>query len=167
MIARERPAASRERQRGDHPGGSALNAPVTLVSRAFLVAAGGAALIVLRRRLWRWGATDAEVTATLPGHSILAAADLSATRAVTIDASAADVWPWIAQPGQGRGGFYSYVRLENLIGCDIHSPDQVVADWQHVEVGDQVNLYPGVGLAVAESFPAARSYCGVTCRSAR
>ena len=30
-------------------------------------------------------------------------ADLSATRAVTINAAAEDVWPWIAQLGQGQG----------------------------------------------------------------
>ncbi len=148
---RRRPAIGGGRR--DHPGGNAMNAPMTLVSRAVLVAAGGAAVVVLRRRLWRWGTTDAEVMANLPGDSILPVVDLSATRAVTIGASAADVWPWIAQLGQGRGGFYSYDRIENLVGCGIHSVDQVVADWQQVEVGDQVNLYPGVGLAIAEVVP--------------
>ena len=39
-------------------------------------------------------------------------------------AAAAEVWPWIAQLGQGRGGFYSYDILENLLGCDIHSADR-------------------------------------------
>ena len=38
--------------------------------------------------------------------------------------------PWIAQLGQGRGGFYSYDFLENLVGCDIHSADRIVPEWQ-------------------------------------
>jgi hypothetical protein len=74
---------------------------------------------------------------------------LTATRAVTVRAAAAGVWPWIAQLGQGRGGFYSYDFLENLVGCDIHSADRIVPEWQAINVGDQVNLRPEVGLLVA------------------
>jgi hypothetical protein len=59
------------------------------------------------------------------------------------------VWPWIAQLGQGRGGFYSYDRLENLVGCDIHSADRIVPEWQDVAVGDELMLAPQVGLVVA------------------
>lgn len=75
------------------------------------------------------------------------------TRAVTIHAPAVDVWPWIAQLGQGCGGFYSYDFLENLLGCDIHSSDRIVPEWQTTNVGDTVNLYPEVGLAVARVDP--------------
>jgi hypothetical protein len=70
------------------------------------------------------------------------------TRGITVHAGADQVWPWIAQLGQGRGGFYSYDALENLVGCDIHSADRVVAEWQDIKVGDQVKLHPEVGLAV-------------------
>jgi hypothetical protein len=72
-----------------------------------------------------------------------------ATRAITVHAPAAQVWPWIAQLGQGRGGFYSYDTLENLVGCDIHSADRIVPQWQDLKVGDQVKLHPEVGLGVA------------------
>jgi hypothetical protein len=58
------------------------------------------------------------------------------------------VWPWIAQPGQGRGGFYTYDRLENLAGLDIHSATRIVPEWQHIQVGDQVRLAAHVGLTV-------------------
>ena len=83
----------------------------------------------------------------------VANADLTATRAITIRASADQVWPWIAQLGQGRGGFYSYDFLENLVGCDIHSADRIVPEWQNVAVGDEVRLAPEVGLAVAVLEP--------------
>ena len=39
--------------------------------------------------------------------------------------------------------------LENLVGCDIYSADQIVPEWQAITVGDEVKLHPEVGLAVA------------------
>ena len=66
---------------------------------------------------------------------------------------AGQVWPWIAQLGQGRGGFYSYDFLENLAGCDIHSADRIVPRWQDIKVGDEVKLAPAVGLGVAALEP--------------
>jgi hypothetical protein len=123
------------------------------ISRVALVGAVAAAAPVLRSRQLRWGATREEATEVLPGDGILAGADLTATRAVTIDARADRVWPWIAQLGQGRGGFYSYDWLENLFGCDIHSADRVVPQWQHVAVGDEVKLHPEMSLTVASVEP--------------
>jgi hypothetical protein len=81
----------------------------------------------------------------LPGDDLISHADLTATRAITIHATAAQVWPWIAQLGQGRGGFYSYDFLENLVGCDIHSADRIVPEWQRIDIGAQVTL-PGAAL---------------------
>jgi hypothetical protein len=112
------------------------------------------AAAVLRAWQRRWGATDDEVNRTLPGDDLLSHADLTATRAITIHATAAQVWPWIAQLGQGRGGFYSYDFLENLIGCDIHSADRIVPEWQRIDIGAQVKLAPQVALSVALVVPA-------------
>lgn len=122
--------------------------------RAALAAGGAATTVALLRRRWlRWGATAEEAAAVLPGDELLARPDLVATRAVTVDVTPAELWPWIAQLGQGRGGFYSYDRLENLIGCDIHSADRVVPEWQDVAVGQEVKLHPDVGLVVARVDP--------------
>jgi hypothetical protein len=85
----------------------------------------------------------------LPGDALISGEDLTATRALTIQAKAEAVWPWIAQLGQGRGGFYSYDCLENLIGCDIHSADRIVPEWQGIEAGDEVRLARAFGLVVA------------------
>ena len=101
-----------------------------------------------------WGASPEEVRARMPGDELLARADLCATRATTIAATEDVVWPWIAQLGQGRGGFYSYDFIENLIGCDIHSADSIVPQWQNIAVGDQVNLAPQVALTVVRMDPA-------------
>jgi hypothetical protein len=117
-----------------------------------VIAMGGAAAAYIRLarpRQLRWGATDQESDGSLPGDDLIANPDLTATRAITVHTSADQVWPWIAQLGQGRGGFYSYDVLENLVGCDIHSADQIVPEWQAITVGGQVKLHPEVGLGVA------------------
>jgi hypothetical protein len=101
----------------------------------------------------RWGATHEELDVLLAGDDLVPGADVTATRAVTVRAAAADVWPWIAQLGQGRGGFYSYDFLENLVGCDMHSADRIVPEWQRVDVGAEVKLHPEVGLIVAVVQP--------------
>jgi hypothetical protein len=112
-------------------------------------AAAAAYILVVRPWHLRWGATGQESRESLPGDDLIADPDLTATRAIPIRAAADQVWPWIAQLGQGRGGFYSYDFLENLVGCDIHSADRIESEWQDVGVGDQVRLAPKVGLAVA------------------
>jgi hypothetical protein len=119
------------------------------------VVAGAAATGVLLGRRWqlRWGATARELAGPLPGDELIAKPDLTATRALTVRAPAARVWPWIAQLGQGRGGLYSYDFLENLIGCDIHSADRVVREWQDIKAGDEVRLHPDVALEVAAVDP--------------
>jgi hypothetical protein len=107
-----------------------------------------------RSRQLRWGASEDDASGPLPGDELIPRPDLSATRAIAVNASADRVWPWIAQLGQGRGGFYSYDFLENLVGCDIHSAERIVPDWQDVLVGDEVKLAPEVALGVAVLEPA-------------
>lgn len=109
--------------------------------------------LVLRGRQLRWGSTPEEVTSRLPGDELLAETDLMATRAITIRAGVEDVWPWLAQMGQGRGGLYSYDRLENLAGCQMESSDEVIAQWQDVRIGDELRLHPDVALTVVVSEP--------------
>ena len=92
----------------------------------------------------RWGATEAEVRRALPGDELLPNPKLSATHAITIHAPAATVWPWLAQIGQGRGGFYSYTWIENLLGCDIHNADRVHPEWQNLKAGDRILLHPKI-----------------------
>jgi hypothetical protein len=130
-----------------HDEGSLMKLP------RLAVAAVAAYVMAGRRWQLRWGADSREATARLPGDDLVADPDLVATRAITIQARPVDVWPWIAQLGQNRGGFYSYDMLENLAGCQIHSSDQIVPAWQDVTVGDAVHLAPEVALSVAEVDP--------------
>jgi hypothetical protein len=116
---------------------------------AIAVAVGGALALAGRTRFLRWGATNEEIAASQPGDDLISDANVTATRAISIRRSPDLVWPWIAQLGQGRGGFYSYDFLENLVGFDIHSADHVVPAWQQLEVGDEVRLAATVGLKAA------------------
>jgi hypothetical protein len=101
----------------------------------------------------RWGATDEEVAATLPGDENVARPDTDSTRAVTIHAPVRDVWPWLVQLGQHRGGFYSYSSLEDLVGCHMRNADHIVLEWQSIAPGDQVYLHPKVALKVLQVEP--------------
>jgi hypothetical protein len=111
---------------------------------AFTAAAAavtGAALVyrmLLRQPILTWGATPEEAEARLPGDDLLEDADGVATRAITIDAPASAVWPWIAQMGPSpRGGAYTYDWIENLLGLNMHSADTVLRDFQHPRVGER------------------------------
>jgi hypothetical protein len=90
-----------------------------------------------------WGASEIEANSRLPGDELLDDADGEATRAIDIRAPASAVWPWIAQMGPSpRGGAYTYDRIENLLGLNMHSVDAVLPEFQHPEVGDAIGLGP-------------------------
>ncbi|MBD8506716.1 hypothetical protein HT102_09480 [Hoyosella sp. G463] len=95
-------------------------------------------------RKWRttWGTTAAERQRTYPGDELLTDPKWSYSHAVTINAGPSEVWPWIVQLGQGRGGFYSYQALENLVGCRITNVGEILPRFQHLEVGDAIRLHP-------------------------
>lgn len=93
---------------------------------------------VLRRTYNRYGATDTELAQEMPGDDLVRRPKLGYTRAITIEAPPHEVWRWLVQFGQGRAGFYSYDALENLVGCGIHSVDEILPDHQSLAVGDLI-----------------------------
>jgi len=123
------------------------------MSGAGLRLAGGAGLVVaaaalsypwlFRRPCLTWGARPEEVTRELPGDDLLASPDILATRAISIDAPAAAVWPWLVQMGSGRGGVYTYDWIENLFGLHMHSADEILPQFQDLKQGDEFPLGPG------------------------
>lgn len=121
--------------------------PLTLTSRRgrtaalALVAGLGAIYPLLRRPILTWGATSEEAASRLPGDELLEDADGVSTRAITVDAPAASVWPWLAQMGPWpRGGAYTYDWIENLLGLDMHSIDRILPEFQDPHVGDTLGL---------------------------
>ena len=109
---------------------------------------GGAAVMVaafltpfMRKERSHWG-VDADVAARVfPGDAMIAAPRWSWTHGVEIDASPTEVWPWIAQLGANRAGFYSYQWLENVMGCDLQNAETIHSDWA-IKQGDALVLHP-------------------------
>jgi hypothetical protein len=108
-------------------------------------------------RSWhmRWGATDDEVSAPMPGDDVVPKAQFNATRAITISASTADVWPWIVQLGYGRAGFYTYDLVDN---AGVRSADRIVEEYQDIHVGDLIPMFHQVrDLAIAYKIDSFKS----------
>lgn len=102
---------------------------------------------VVRPWHMRWGATDAEVAAPMPGDQVVPRAQFNATRSITIDAPREHVWPWIAQLGYRRGGFYTYDQVDN---AGEPSADRILAEYQDLKVGDLIPMWhESHGLAIA------------------
>ena len=105
-------------------------------------------------RKWhlRWGATPAEVAASLPGDELLAHAEYRSTRAITIDAPPEAVWPWLVQVGCRRGGFYSNDLLDNL---GRPSAERIVPGMQALEIGQWVPMSPSATPSERTAFKVA------------
>ena len=122
-----------DRARGGHRLRRAIGAAL-----AWGLVAWTATAIALRPWHLDWGTTAKERALRLPGDNLLLRSHYRMDRAVTIDAPADAVWPWLVQIGQDRAGFYSYDRLERLIGDDIRNADRIHPEWQHLQRGDLV-----------------------------
>jgi hypothetical protein len=89
----------------------------------------------------RWGATREEATRPMPGDDEVKRPMQVTTRAVTINASASDIWPWLIQMGYRRGGMYSYDWIDRRLGIlDAPSADRIIPELQHLEVGDIIPM---------------------------
>ena len=84
------------------------------------------------------GATAEEAAAAYPGDELIAEPVVRWTHGVTIDAPVEHVWPWVAQLGDGRGGFYTYTWIENLItGQNLyHNASAILPEFQNPQPGD-------------------------------
>jgi len=123
------------------------------------VALGGAAGVAAYRR-WlrpmhqRWGASDAEVAARMPGDDLVRDPMEVTTRAVTVDAGPEHIWPWLLQMGYRRGGLYSYDWIDRLIGAlDRDSAAEVLPQFQELKKGDVVPYAAGTEMTVEELVP--------------
>jgi hypothetical protein len=123
-----------------------------------LMAVVGAFLV--NRLGHRWGATDEEVHASLPGDEIIPHPMLETTHAITIHAAAAEIWPWLVQMGYDRGGWYTdaswwdfwidpalraFMTEEERARAPMRtapSADRVLPQFQHLEVGDLIHDGP-------------------------
>jgi proline iminopeptidase len=107
-------------------------------STRLLLGAGAlaAGALAARPRLMTWGATDEDVSRRLPGDGLIPGERDVTTMATTIAAPPAAIWPWLAQMGWSRGGWYSWDRLDH---GGHPSADDVNPAWQHVAEGDRMS----------------------------
>lgn len=119
-------------------------------------------IIALYRGLFRpwmytWGAHPDEIVDSLPGDELTETELPRTTRAIWIPATADAVWPWLAQMGEGRGGFYSYAWLERALGADMHNANHIHPEWQPLHVGDTVWLARRYGQSARQIVAAVRT----------
>ena len=123
-----------------------LRSPLRMLLEGF----EGAVFLVLAVATWplsRWfladlGSNADERRREWPGDRLLPRVDVRATRAITIRAPAAAVWPWLLQFGLNRGGFHSYELLERLGGIDVRNVERIRPELQSLEIGQQILLHP-------------------------
>ena len=113
-----------------------------------LGAAGSIALpayyLLVRRWHARWGATDEEVARNMPGDDLVEDPWDVSTRAITMRATTADIWPWLLQMGYRRGGLYSNDWIDKVMGVlDEPSSWEILPEFQHLEAGDVIPIGGG------------------------
>ena len=119
-------------------------------ARDILAGVGGATVATvalltpfLRERRSHWGLDSKMAAREYPGDHLIAEPRWSWTHGVEIDAPPNVVWPWIAQLGADRAGFYSYQFLENIAGCELRNAESIHPEWA-LRPGDALVLHPHV-----------------------
>jgi hypothetical protein len=81
-----------------------------------------------------------ERTCLLPGDELISQPIGSVTHAITIRRSPHDVWPWLAQMGSGRAGWYAYDFIDN---GGHPSAERILLEYQNIGVGTVFPALPG------------------------
>jgi hypothetical protein len=94
-------------------------------------------LLSLQRIATRSGVTNAEIAKPLPGDDLVPDPQLIMDRAATFTAPPDAVWPWIAQLGKGRAGWYFPRWLERLVNRpQFAGLRRIEPTFQHLQVGE-------------------------------
>jgi len=83
------------------------------------------------------GSTAVERKADMPGDEVVPAPQVVVTHAMTIQAPPQEVWPWLAQMGWHRGGWYTARWVDRLLFPDNGpSADTIIDAYQDLQAGD-------------------------------
>jgi len=93
----------------------------------------------LRPRQMHWGATAEETARVLPYDELVPKPTWNSTRAVTVEATPGQIWPWLVQMGWGRAGWYGYDWVDN---GGKPSAWEILPQYQHLEVGTKFPMSP-------------------------
>ena len=146
VVQRQTPKTTQPLSQGKHT--STYHRLVRLVAGLVVLALVLAvAFAAITPQLSRWGATADEVARRLPGDELAPRPQIQWTNAASIDARPEQVWPWVAQLGDTRAGFYSYTFIENRVGAltgasgyavNYTNADRIVPEWQNPAPGDSI-----------------------------
>ena len=94
-------------------------------------------LVAIRPSQLHWGATQEEVARSMPADELVPSPSFCATRAVTIHARPEAIWPWLAQMGYNRAGYYGYDLIENIGSTTgLRSAGTILPALQNPKTGD-------------------------------
>jgi len=114
---------------------------------ALLVLLDAIYLLAIRPSQLRWGATADEVARSMPGDDLVSSPTFCATRGISIQGRPEDIWPWLAQMGYGRAGFYGYDLIENVGSrTGIRSAVSILPELQHPKTGDVLPISAAASL---------------------
>lgn len=109
------------------------------VARAACGTLGAAAIgeAALIRLGLTYGSTKTDRRLVLPGDELVAHPNVVTNHAITIDAPAECVWPWLVQMGWGRAQWYTARWVDRLLFPNNGpSAEALLPEWQHLQVGD-------------------------------
>lgn len=118
----------------------------SVVKRGLIALSGMLAVLLGALTIFAWysdwsvRADNAELVRNLPGDDLIPKPMGSVTHAVTIRRSAHDIWPWLAQMGSGRAGWYAYDFIDN---GSRPSAGRILPEFQKAEVGTIFPALPG------------------------
>ena len=110
-----------------------------LIGAGLLVMVLVASFAFFMPRMTTWGATPEETARPMAGDERHTHPMIDWTNAATINAPVDQVWPWIAQIGDRRGGFYSYTWIEKLVsGIPYRNADRILPEFQNPQPGEPI-----------------------------
>jgi hypothetical protein len=129
-----------------------------LIILGALVIVVAAYWLLVRPRVRRWGATGAEVARTWPGDDLVPVVKVGYTQAITVDAPAEAVWPWLVQIGYQRAGWYTYDWVYALMGANDfydgkRSAERIIPELQNVKTGDAIKIFEQAPFEVVSVEP--------------
>jgi hypothetical protein len=101
----------------------------------------------------RWGTLPHEPELPMPGDDLIPQPAMSATRAIVIGAPPDEVFPWFAQMGPGRAGWYSYDWIDNR---GVESSREINPEWVVDEPGTSMGGMAGIGFDIVDVVPGRR-----------
>jgi hypothetical protein len=114
----------------------------TMLPTRFIAAGlAGAGCVAVENWTRQTRATSGEKHKPLPGDALVSNPMWQATRATTVHAPRAALWPWLVQMGYPthRAGWYTPYWMDRLIfGIRAHSADCIVPELQTLSPGDRV-----------------------------